>query len=132
MSNQPKKPVTAYLPWFSVHSRFRPITSHDLLTHSSGLPGDRDDVPSALYQAYGVRDRTTGSAPGTHWAYSNIGYQILGYLLGRLEQRPSYEAVQRRILEVPVPYLPRLGRSKVTGTIKGTAHAFSDLVKVMR
>ncbi len=95
----PTQPVTAYLPWFSVHSRFRPITSHDLLTHSSGLPRDRDDVPSALYQAYGVRDRTTGSPPGAHWAYSNVGYQILGYLLGSLEHAPSYEIVQRRILD---------------------------------
>jgi glycosyltransferase involved in cell wall biosynthesis len=36
------------------------------------------------------------------------------------------------ILEVPVSYRPRVGRSKVTGTVRGTALAFSDLVRVMR
>lgn len=32
-----------------------------------------------------------------------------------------------RIEEVPVPYLPRAGRSKVTGTVKGTARAIRDM-----
>ena len=37
-----------------------------------------------------------------------------------------------RIDEAPVPYLVRAGRSKVTGTAKGTARAFADMVRVMR
>jgi dTDP-L-rhamnose 4-epimerase len=37
-----------------------------------------------------------------------------------------------RIREVPVPYLARVGRSKVTGTVRGTARATRDLVRVMR
>ncbi|MEO8475926.1 MAG: glycosyltransferase family 2 protein [Actinomycetota bacterium] len=37
-----------------------------------------------------------------------------------------------RIGETPVPYLVRAGRSKVTGTAKGTARAFADMVRVMR
>jgi glycosyltransferase involved in cell wall biosynthesis len=32
-----------------------------------------------------------------------------------------------RVIEVPVPYLPRAGRSKVTGTVKGTARAIRDM-----
>jgi hypothetical protein len=36
------------------------------------------------------------------------------------------------IREVPVPYRNRTGRSKVTGTVRGTTRAFGDLVKVMR
>ncbi len=32
-----------------------------------------------------------------------------------------------RVVEVPVPYLPRAGRSKVTGTVKGTARAIRDM-----
>ena len=34
--------------------------------------------------------------------------------------------------EVDVPYRARSGHSKVTGTLKGTLRAFSDLTKVMR
>jgi dTDP-L-rhamnose 4-epimerase len=36
-----------------------------------------------------------------------------------------------RILEVPVAYAPRIGRSKVTGTVRGTARAVLDMARVM-
>jgi glycosyltransferase involved in cell wall biosynthesis len=37
-----------------------------------------------------------------------------------------------RIREVPVPYLPRSGRSKVTGTVRGTVRAVGDMAAVLR
>lgn len=37
-----------------------------------------------------------------------------------------------RIEEVPVPYAPRVGRSKVTGTVRGTVRAVADMRAVMR
>jgi glycosyltransferase involved in cell wall biosynthesis len=37
-----------------------------------------------------------------------------------------------RIVEVPVSYAPRIGRSKVTGTVRGTARAVLDMTRVMR
>ncbi|CAN5732045.1 glycosyltransferase family 2 protein [soil metagenome] len=37
-----------------------------------------------------------------------------------------------RVGEVAVPYRARTGQSKVTGTVRGTAVAFADLVRVMR
>ncbi len=37
-----------------------------------------------------------------------------------------------RIKEVEVSYLPRSGRSKVTGTMLGTARAVRDMTKAMR
>jgi glycosyltransferase involved in cell wall biosynthesis len=36
-----------------------------------------------------------------------------------------------RILEVPVSYAPRIGRSKVTGTVRGTARTALDMARVM-
>ena len=36
-----------------------------------------------------------------------------------------------RIVEVDVPYLPRAGRSKVTGTVKGTARAIRDMRRIL-
>jgi glycosyltransferase involved in cell wall biosynthesis len=35
------------------------------------------------------------------------------------------------IVEVPVTYAPRIGRSKVTGTVRGTARAAVDMARVM-
>src|SRR3954452_1282569 len=37
-----------------------------------------------------------------------------------------------RIAEVPVDYHPRDGRSKVTGTVRGTARAVRDMTRVLR
>ncbi|HMG28418.1 MAG TPA: glycosyltransferase family 2 protein [Acidimicrobiia bacterium] len=37
-----------------------------------------------------------------------------------------------QIVEVPVSYAPRIGRSKVTGTVRGTARAALDMARVMR
>jgi glycosyltransferase involved in cell wall biosynthesis len=36
-----------------------------------------------------------------------------------------------RIDEVPVPYAPRIGRSKVTGTVRGTMQAVRDMRRVL-
>jgi glycosyltransferase involved in cell wall biosynthesis len=36
-----------------------------------------------------------------------------------------------RIEEVPVPYGPRVGRSKVTGSVRGTARAVRDMARVL-
>ena len=36
-----------------------------------------------------------------------------------------------RIAEVPVPYRPRAGRSKVTGSVRGTVRAVRDMARVL-
>ena len=60
--------------------------------------------------------------------------------LGIRDRRSGYplELVLRarragwRIDEVPVDYRPRLGRSKVTGTVRGTAQAIGDMLRMLR
>jgi glycosyltransferase involved in cell wall biosynthesis len=37
-----------------------------------------------------------------------------------------------RVAEVDVPYAPRVGQSKVTGTARGTARAVRDMARVLR
>jgi len=95
----PQAPITRYLPWFSVRSSHAPITGHHLMSHTSGLPRDRDDVPSSRYQAYGVRERETGYAPGVHFAYSNVGYQVLGYALETIAKQAYPDVIAQRILK---------------------------------
>jgi hypothetical protein len=36
-----------------------------------------------------------------------------------------------RVRELDVPYTPRVGRSKVTGTLRGTWHAVRDMRAVL-
>jgi CubicO group peptidase (beta-lactamase class C family) len=95
----PKRPVKSYLPWFTPPTRWRAVTGHDLLTHTAGLPGDGDDVPSSPAQAYRARLQPLGSAPGTRWAYSNIGYQVMGQVLEHLGDARYPDLIRARILE---------------------------------
>jgi CubicO group peptidase (beta-lactamase class C family) len=95
----PQAPVTRYLPWFEIPTQFEPITGHHLLTHSAGIPRDRDDVYFSRYALYALREQRTGYAPGNKFAYSNIGFQVLGVLLGKIEGKPYAEILQRRIFD---------------------------------
>lgn len=94
----PAAPVTRYLPWFTPSNRFTPITAHHLLSHTAGLPSDRDEIPSSRAQAYLARERTVATPPGSYWAYSNIGYQVLGVLLETLTRQSYADVIRQRLL----------------------------------
>ncbi|UDY34925.1 glycosyltransferase family 2 protein [Dermatobacter hominis] len=48
-----------------------------------------------------------------------------------LEMVLRAHAARWTIVEVPVSYRPRVGRSKVTGTVRGTLHAVQDMSRVL-
>jgi CubicO group peptidase (beta-lactamase class C family) len=87
------KPVVEYLPWFQVDSSFAPITTHHLLTHSAGLPGDQPvfSMPMSKFHA--------AYEPGAHFHYSNTAFETLGHLLWTLDQRPIDEIFRKRVFE---------------------------------
>jgi glycosyltransferase involved in cell wall biosynthesis len=81
-----------------------------------GLPGVHDLGPMraarrAELLALGLRDRRFG------WP---------------LEMVVAAVAAGWRVEEVPVSYAPRLGRSKVTGTVRGTVRTVLDMARVAR
>jgi CubicO group peptidase (beta-lactamase class C family) len=86
------KPVAEYLPWIKIASKFEPITAHDLLSHTAGLP----EAPLLLDAL--LAEIPTGSKPGSHFLYSNTGYNILGFLVEALDGRPFAEAMRARLL----------------------------------
>jgi CubicO group peptidase (beta-lactamase class C family) len=94
----PEQPVTEYLPWFSVHSEYGPITPHHLLTHSAGIPSNRDDITSSPYQAVALREQRTAWPPGERFLYSNVGYQVLHAILERLDTRPYEQILTESVL----------------------------------
>lgn len=85
-----------------------------------------------LYRRTGVRLRDLGPM--------RAGRREALLALGLTDRRSGYplQTVVRaadagwRIEEVEVPYLPRTGRSKVTGTWRGTWHAVNDMRAVLR
>jgi CubicO group peptidase (beta-lactamase class C family) len=88
------RPVLEYLPWLPIEANYGPITPHHLLTHTSGLPNPLSlglTDPSARYvQAH---------RPGEHFHYCNLGFDILGRLIAKLDGRPWAESVRKRIFE---------------------------------
>lgn len=83
-------PVTKYLPWLRIEPRT--LTAHQLLTHSSGLPGWAPVFPSDPTARH-----TAGFPPGSNFWYSNLGYHILGYLIETLDGRAYPDAIRARI-----------------------------------
>src|SRR5689334_17343386 len=86
------KPVAEYLPWFKINSKFDPVTTHHLLSHTAGLPGAPLLLDALLHELW------TAYAPGKRFLYSNTGYNILGYLIEALDKRPFAEAMRARML----------------------------------
>jgi D-alanyl-D-alanine carboxypeptidase len=95
----PHAPITRYLPSLVIHSRFAPITGHDLLSHTSGLPSYLPDSASSRYAAVELGDFEPAYAPGAHWWYSNTGFQLLGYVLENIEHEPYTKILRRRVLD---------------------------------
>ncbi|HEV2828087.1 MAG TPA: serine hydrolase domain-containing protein [Pyrinomonadaceae bacterium] len=86
------KPVTNYLPWLKIESKYGPITTHHLLSHTSGLSA----IP--LLMRVAATTLRAGFEPGSRWVYSNIGYVLLGFLIEAIDKRPFAEALRQRVL----------------------------------
>src|SRR6185503_3537134 len=86
------KPIVEYVPWIKINSKFEAITTHHILSHTGGLPGEPLLLDALLSELW------TGYAPGKRFLYSNTGYNILGFLIEALDKRPFAEAMRARIL----------------------------------
>lgn len=93
----PARPVTAYLPWFSVHSNGKTIYAHQLLSHTAGLPDDYSISPGYMYSVAALRNARTIFTPGTSWAYSNDGLATAGAILATIDRRPWADSLQARV-----------------------------------
>jgi CubicO group peptidase (beta-lactamase class C family) len=87
------QPLRDYLPEFSVRTRFSgsaPITIRSLMTHHSGLPSDYLKEMISLTPARlddrvkGLRREWVAYPPDFVFSYSNVAFQLLGYLVERV------------------------------------------------
>jgi D-alanyl-D-alanine carboxypeptidase len=88
-------PIVEYLPWFRIDSTFAPITTHHLLTHTSGLAGEQLPV----FPSDPAYRHLAAYAPGEHFHYNNMAYAALGYLAWTLDGREAPEIMRHRMLE---------------------------------
>jgi CubicO group peptidase (beta-lactamase class C family) len=109
------RPVTDYLPEFSMKSRFSAtsgdITVRQLCTHHSGIPGDRfKGMLSANPEAFVkykrrflsfpavLQDEYLAHPPGHTWAYSNLGVSLLGCIIDRVSGGSYFEYLKDNVL----------------------------------
>ena len=85
------KPIIEYLPWLKINSKFAPVTTHHILSHTAGLPG----APLLLDAL--LADLWTAYEPGKRFLYSNTGYNILGFLIEAIDKRPFADAMRARM-----------------------------------
>jgi len=104
--------VRAYLPDFPLHHPSgREVTVRHLLSHSSGIANPipvswvhlaeepavtLDDLSRRLLARY---HRLTFE-PGSRYAYSNLGYLVLGQVIERISGQSYTDYIQQHILEV--------------------------------
>lgn len=91
-------PVTTYLPWFQVRSRYEPITLHHLMSHSAGISMGTDFTPGTRYDVYQLREMEA-NPPGVAFHYSNVGYKALGFVLEDVLGKPYHEILQSALLD---------------------------------
>lgn len=81
----------------------RDVTIHQLLTHSSGLPGSTglDEEPIGGEECLElIREMPLEFEPGTGYGYSNTGYTLLGLVVERVSGK-EYETFVREELLLP-------------------------------
>lgn len=104
-------PLVEYLPDFKMaDDRYRQITIRQILSHTSGMP-DMDEseydelvahpetdegAPERYVRA--LSDQTLVDAPGARFWYSNIAYNVLGYLIARISGQIFENYMKQNIL----------------------------------
>jgi CubicO group peptidase (beta-lactamase class C family) len=105
------EPITTYLPGFTIHSAFeehaeRRITLRMLLSHTAGFTfdapiGNNNDLDAADFDAHvrSISATWLRFPVGTGYAYSNLGIDLAGYILERVEGKPFPEMMRDSLLE---------------------------------
>lgn len=101
--------VSDYLPWYRKDTGER-MTIEQVLHHTAGLPPDFDmpefSDSEAASRHYGPQAFAEGfcqqnlmNEPGTKWAYSNCGYDLLGLILERVTGKAFGDLLREQLLE---------------------------------
>ncbi len=98
--------IKKHLKSFAIKSRFRDytITIRDLMMHVSGIPSDdfdlitRKDKPlSSILES--LANETMCARPRTMYAYSNLGYGLLGLIIETVSRKPYVDFMEEEIFE---------------------------------
>ena len=92
-------PVTEYLPWLKIKTRFKPITLRHLMSHTAGIIMGTDESLSAYTEALVLERIGASTPPGRYFHYSNTGYKILGLVLEEMLGKSNAQIIKERVTE---------------------------------
>jgi CubicO group peptidase (beta-lactamase class C family) len=104
-------PITTYLPEFTVHSAFerhpeRKVTLRMLLSHTAGFAqeapvGNNNELDPGSFDAHvrSISGTWLRFPVGSGFAYSNLGIDLAGYILERVEGKPFAAVMRDSLLE---------------------------------
>lgn len=105
-----------------------PVTIRRLLTHTAGLPMSLGWGTSPSLEALVANDVRTEAEPGSRLIYANWGYDVVGYLVGRLAELPWDQAVTDAVLRPLAMTATRSATSKAEPDLTApTGHVMSQL-----
>ncbi len=103
-------PITTYVPEFTVHSAFeahpeQKITLRMLLSHTAGFTheapvGNNNELDPGSFDAHvqSISQTWLRFPVGTGYAYSNLGIDLAGYILERVEDKPFPDLMRDSLL----------------------------------
>jgi CubicO group peptidase (beta-lactamase class C family) len=99
------QPLSAYLEGFSVRRHFSttvdPITVRSVLSHHAGLPSDLNkglwSATPFTQVAIQLKDEYAAFPPNLVFAYSNVGYTLLGDMVQQVAGEPFEAYVEERL-----------------------------------
>jgi len=128
-------PVRKYIPELPAYPT--DITIRHMLTHTSGLRdwGSVEDIAgwprtSRVYTQDHVldivsRQKALNFTPGTHWSYSNTGFNLAAVIVSRVSGMPFADFVRERIFK-PRGMTHTSWRDDFTRIVKGRAIAYDE------
>jgi CubicO group peptidase (beta-lactamase class C family) len=75
------------------------ITIYHLLTHTSGISDDAARYEPGTPDKLVFNDKALNRQPGEQWAYTNLGYIVLGYLIERISGQTYEDFVHENIFK---------------------------------
>ncbi|HEY1911960.1 MAG TPA: serine hydrolase domain-containing protein [Vicinamibacterales bacterium] len=114
-----------------------PLTIRHMLNHTSGLrdwgsvaaiagwPRTRRVHTQANMLDIASRQTALNFVPGTHWSYSNTGYNLAAMIVTRVSGKPFPEFTRERLF-VPLNMTHTSWRDDFTRVVKGRAIAYSS------
>ena len=100
-------PITDYLSWFQIgDQKGKPITSENLITHTSGLPREAAgpywttlDFPTKEEIIENLPTQEHPLKPWRKWKYSNLALSLAGYIVEEASGMPYEEYVEKNIFK---------------------------------